>query len=73
MQNLLKFAEGRYDLQYACSGAELNVYADAVCTSEHPLGTFTRSKLKTSANTLAQRHEYYREACYTGKPPCNIF
>lgn len=33
--------KGRYYLQYACPGAELNVYADAVYTSEHPLGPFT--------------------------------
>ena len=32
--------EGRYYLQYACPGSELNVYADGVYVSEHPLGPF---------------------------------
>lgn len=32
--------EGRYYLQYACPGSELNVYADSVYVSEHPLGPF---------------------------------
>ena len=31
---------GRYYLQYACPGAELNVYADGVYVSENPLGPF---------------------------------
>lgn len=33
--------EGRYYLQYACPGAEINVYADGVYVSDHPLGPFT--------------------------------
>lgn len=33
-------ANGRYYLQYACPGAELNVYADGVYISDHPLGPF---------------------------------
>lgn len=33
--------EGRYYLQYACPGAEINVYADGVFVSDHPLGPFT--------------------------------
>ena len=32
--------EGRYYLQYACPGAELNVYADGVYESDAPLGPF---------------------------------
>lgn len=32
---------GRYYLQYACPGAEINVYADGVYVSDHPLGPFT--------------------------------
>ena len=32
---------GRYYLQYACPGTEINVYADGVYVSEHPLGPFT--------------------------------
>ncbi len=32
--------DGRYYLQYACPGSELNVYADGVYVSEHPLGPF---------------------------------
>ena len=32
--------EDRYYLQYACPGSELNVYADGVYVSEHPLGPF---------------------------------
>lgn len=31
---------GRYYLQYACPGAEINVYADGVYVSDHPLGPF---------------------------------
>lgn len=33
-----------YYLQYACPGAELNVYADGVYISEHPLGPFRPAK-----------------------------
>ena len=33
--------KGRYYLQYACPGAEINVYADGVYVSDHPLGPFT--------------------------------
>lgn len=36
--------EGRYYLQYACPGSELNVYADGVYVSEHPLGPFRPAK-----------------------------
>ena len=32
--------DGRYYLQYACPGTELNVYADGVYVSDHPLGPF---------------------------------
>ncbi len=32
---------GRYYLQYACPGAELNVYADGVYIGDSPLGPFT--------------------------------
>lgn len=32
--------DGKYYLQYACPGAELNVYADGVYISENPLGPF---------------------------------
>lgn len=32
---------GKYYLQYACPGAELNVYADGVYVSDSPLGPFT--------------------------------
>ena len=35
---------GKYYLQYACPGAELNVYADGVYVGEHPLGPFTLAK-----------------------------
>ena len=31
---------GRYYLQYACPGAEINVYADGVYVSDYPLGPF---------------------------------
>lgn len=31
---------GRYYLQYACPGAEINVYADGVYVSDHPLGPY---------------------------------
>lgn len=31
---------GRYYLQYACTGAEYNVYADGVYVSDNPLGPF---------------------------------
>lgn len=33
--------EGKYYLQYACPGAEYNVYADGVYVSDSPLGPFT--------------------------------
>lgn len=33
--------EGRYYLQYACPGAQFNVYNDGVYVSESPLGPFT--------------------------------
>lgn len=33
--------EGKYYLQYACPGAEFNVYADGVYTADSPLGPFT--------------------------------
>ena len=33
--------EGKYYLQYACPGAEYNVYADGVYVSDFPLGPFT--------------------------------
>ena len=33
--------DGHYYLQYACPGAELNVYADGVYISDAPLGPFT--------------------------------
>lgn len=36
--------DGRYYLQYACPGAELNVYADGVYVSDYPLGPFTLAK-----------------------------
>ena len=36
--------DGRYYLQYACPGAEINVYADGVYVSEHPLGPFVLAK-----------------------------
>lgn len=36
--------EGKYYLQYACPGAEYNVYADGVYVSDSPLGTFTLAK-----------------------------
>lgn len=36
--------DGRYYLQYACPGAELNVYADGVYVSDSPLGPFTLAK-----------------------------
>lgn len=36
--------EGRYYLQYACPGSELNVYADGVYVSGHPLGPFRPAK-----------------------------
>lgn len=32
--------KGMYYLQYACPGAELNVYADGVYVGKHPLGPF---------------------------------
>ncbi len=35
---------GKYYLQYACPGAEFNVYADGVYTSDNPLGPFTLQK-----------------------------
>jgi hypothetical protein len=35
---------GRYYLQYACPGAEINVYADGVYVSDAPLGPFTMAK-----------------------------
>lgn len=36
--------KGRYYLQYACPGAELNVYADGVYVSDAPLGPFVPAK-----------------------------
>lgn len=33
--------QGRYYLQYACTGAEYNVYSDGVYVSDFPLGPFT--------------------------------
>ena len=36
--------EGKYYLQYACPGAEYNVYADGVYVSDSPLGSFTLAK-----------------------------
>lgn len=33
--------DGKYYLQYACPGAEYNVYADGVYTADSPLGPFT--------------------------------
>ena len=36
--------EGKYYLQYACPGAEYNVYADGVYVSDSPLGPFTLAK-----------------------------
>ena len=33
--------EGQYYLQYACPGAEINVYADGAYVADHPLGPFT--------------------------------
>ena len=33
--------QGKYYLQYACPGAEYNVYADGVYVSDSPLGPFT--------------------------------
>lgn len=33
--------DGKYYLQYACPGAEYNVYADGVYVSDSPLGPFT--------------------------------
>ena len=35
--------DGRYYLQYACPGAEINVYADGVYVSDHPLGPFAQA------------------------------
>jgi hypothetical protein len=35
---------GKYYLQYACPGAELNVYADGVSVSDRPLGPFKRAE-----------------------------
>lgn len=35
---------GKYYLQYACPGAEYNVYADGVYVSDSPLGPFTLAK-----------------------------
>ena len=35
---------GQYYLQYACPGAELNVYADGVYVGDSPLGPFTLSE-----------------------------
>lgn len=36
--------DGLYYLQYACPGAELNVYADGVYVGKHPLGPFHLAK-----------------------------
>ena len=36
--------KGKYYLQYACPGAELNVYADGVYVSDHPLGPFVPAR-----------------------------
>lgn len=36
--------EGKYYLQYACPGTELNVYADGVYVSDNPLGPFKLAK-----------------------------
>lgn len=36
--------DGKYYLQYACTGAEYNVYGDGVYVSEHPLGPFSPAK-----------------------------
>lgn len=36
--------EGKYYLQYACPGAEYNVYADGVYVSDHPMGPFELAK-----------------------------
>ncbi len=33
--------DGRYYLQYACPGAQYNVYSDGVCVGGSPLGPFT--------------------------------
>ena len=35
---------GKYYLQYACPGAQYNVYADGVYVSDNPLGPFTLAK-----------------------------
>ena len=35
---------GKYYLQYACPGAEYNVYADGVYMSDSPLGPFELAK-----------------------------
>ncbi|MGF6991316.1 hypothetical protein M2150_002590 [Lachnospiraceae bacterium PM6-15] len=35
---------GKYYLEYACPGAEYNVYADGVYTADSPLGPFTLAK-----------------------------
>ena len=36
--------QGKYYLQYACTGTEFNVYADGVYVSDRPLGPFTLAK-----------------------------
>ncbi|GFZ33123.1 endo-1,4-beta-xylanase [Clostridium zeae] len=36
--------QGKYYLQYACNGAQYNVYADGVYVSDNPLGPFTLAK-----------------------------
>ena len=38
---------GKYYLQYACPGAQFNVYADGVYIGESPLGPFTLAKNNT--------------------------
>lgn len=36
--------KGKYYLQYACNGAQYNVYADGVYVSDNPLGPFTLAR-----------------------------
>ncbi|MBK1812286.1 family 43 glycosylhydrolase [Clostridium sp. YIM B02505] len=36
--------QGKYYLQYACNGAQYNVYADGVYVSDNPLGPFVLAK-----------------------------
>lgn len=50
--------DGKYYLQYACTGAQYNVYADGVYVSDSPLGPF---KLAQNNRILTNQADLFRE------------